>query len=347
MYSTMFWTLILSLLLTLAASARSEMTIPHDEEDYGLADDEDYGLAGRLLAGNITLSPTSLSSYSVKFQGCWYEHVWNPRFPDSQSNPIVVERYVRYRLCPRSTNHQSGCSNHKAVGCTGKFGDYIVPLSVYASAELTFLYGPSSSSLLASDLQYLSCKEVPTTSSSSSKLFIGPSCSKQGGDISLSLYSDSTCSVPSDLSLSSYLSSPSAASLPSSALLSVGLTLDVASSLPSSQDLATTSCRSCSSSSSLCGDLYARSGRCERGSSSGSSSGVLQNDKSFCDYIDAISILRTDGSYDVSVLNKGSGSAGAFVGIFTALAVVLTAYAVHIRRTELKRSVNLDQMGLS
>ena len=111
--------------------------------------------------------------------------------------------------------------------------------------------------------------------------------------------------------------------------------------------LANVDCTACETSGKgLCSSLYLVSGKCE-------SKSVLSQDTSFCSYIDAIKILRNDGSFDVSMLEGGSIAAGVCVGIFTAAAVGLTGFAVYLKKyggigggEKGHGTVKLEQMAL-
>lgn len=66
--------------------------------------------------------------FSLKFLGCHHIAVYNSNADDDNDVRIKTQRHVRFRLCPTTS-----CSANSPVGCTKKYGDYIIDME-------TFLY---------------------------------------------------------------------------------------------------------------------------------------------------------------------------------------------------------------
>jgi len=167
---------------------------------------------------------------------------------------------------------------------------------------------------------YLTCGKLKNANNNDGvAYYLGPACSNQGGSITMRVFTDETCSVLSSTSFYSLM----------------GYELDYYKNSVTSYK-----CMSCAESVAedaedadnadgdsvveMCENLYQSSGKCEE-------SGVLSSDQTFCSYIDTIKILRSDGSYDLSVLNEGSAVAGAFVGLFITTSALLSAYVYYLK----------------
>lgn len=91
-----------------------------------------------------------LTQYAIKFQGCHHVQQWNDN-ANNQNNGnnhnnngnnnnnqnnvrIMTKRLARFRLCPADQ-----CSNERSVGCTSKYGDYIVDLDTFVDSYLQAL----------------------------------------------------------------------------------------------------------------------------------------------------------------------------------------------------------------
>ena len=72
-----------------------------------------------------------IAEYSIKFQGCHHVQQWNDNVDEDSDVRIMTKRLARFRLCPTDQ-----CSNDKSAGCTSKYGDYIVDVSVVVSAAV-------------------------------------------------------------------------------------------------------------------------------------------------------------------------------------------------------------------
>lgn len=70
-----------------------------------------------------------VAGYSLKFQGCHHVQQWNADADDNEDVKVATKRLVRFRLCPSDT-----CSETKAAGCTGGYGDYIIDMNTYVEA---------------------------------------------------------------------------------------------------------------------------------------------------------------------------------------------------------------------
>jgi len=72
-----------------------------------------------------------VADYSIKFQGCHHVQQWNADADDEDDVRVKTKRLVRFRLCPSDS-----CSNSKSVGCTSKFGDYVVDMNTFVESYL-------------------------------------------------------------------------------------------------------------------------------------------------------------------------------------------------------------------
>ena len=73
-----------------------------------------------------------LGDYSLKFIGCWHKSEWNPDtylYPFSPK--VVTKRYVKFRLCPKSS-----CDDDKSEGCKTNYGDYVTDLDTFMDAYM-------------------------------------------------------------------------------------------------------------------------------------------------------------------------------------------------------------------
>jgi hypothetical protein len=67
-----------------------------------------------------------VSSYSLKFQGCFDVKQWNDEADGEDDVRIATKSLVRFRMCPSDS-----CSSSKAAGCTAGFGDYVISMDTF------------------------------------------------------------------------------------------------------------------------------------------------------------------------------------------------------------------------
>ena len=303
---------------------------------------------------------TAVAGYSVKFQGCHWTNTWNSDYDgDADSAPVITERYVRYRLCPADT-----CNSYKAGGCSNNYGDYFMDMNTYVAQEWQYHENMKASycesvEAACEDAQeydenyvcdypdycaenedgddeidiadYLACAQLDLNNDDETAYYLGPACSDQGGSITMRVFTDEDCSTLSSTSFYALM----------------GYDLDYYKN-----SITSYKCMSCKEAVAedaedgdeedadevieMCETLYQSSGKCEQ-------SGVLSGDQTFCSYIDTIKILRSDGSYDLNVLNEGSKVAGAFVGIFVSISALLSAYVYYLKEHWSQKKINLNQ----
>jgi len=89
-----------------------------DGEDGGDGGDDDDGY-------------TWMQDYSIKFLGCHHVAHWNSNADEAEDVKMMIERHVRYRLCPSSS-----CSSSTGLGCSSGYGDYIVDMDTFLQSYL-------------------------------------------------------------------------------------------------------------------------------------------------------------------------------------------------------------------
>lgn len=94
-----------------------------------LAEKVEDGTDARALAENNNNDYSFLNDYSIKFQGCHHVQQWNENNDEESDVKIMTKRLVRFRLCLSDM-----CLTDKSVGCTSKFGDYIVDMDTFLEA---------------------------------------------------------------------------------------------------------------------------------------------------------------------------------------------------------------------
>jgi len=90
----------------------------------------DPEFARRLENGDYSF----LASYSLKFQGCHHVQQWNDEADEEDEVRIRTKRLARFRMCPSDS-----CNSDKSVGCTAKFGDYVVDLNTFVTSYFEVL----------------------------------------------------------------------------------------------------------------------------------------------------------------------------------------------------------------
>ncbi|KAL3918566.1 MAG: hypothetical protein SGILL_004176 [Bacillariaceae sp.] len=141
-----------------------------------------------------------LGYYDAKVVGCKSE----------LETPIVNEEgeyeyeAVLVRLCPS----EAGCDNDLTTGCKGGYGDMLVGLSTFVQA-----YFEDQRDNMQWDDQFevdkfAECEEYNPDENADDgnqgqwenyQFFIGPTCSEDGLDIKLALFTDEYCSQPSEI----------------------------------------------------------------------------------------------------------------------------------------------------
>jgi len=72
-----------------------------------------------------------LVDYSIKFQGCHHISQWNLNADGEDDVRIQTKRLARFRLCPTGS-----CQPSRSSGCSSKYGDYVVDMSIFVSTFL-------------------------------------------------------------------------------------------------------------------------------------------------------------------------------------------------------------------
>ena len=336
-----------------------------------LEDNNDYNADGEY---EIT---DQLTNYAIKFQGCHWQSVWNAEWDGADDeSPVIVQRVVRFKLCPVDE-----CIDYQAQGCSGDLsGEYFMDMNTYVQSEYLYHeeqkeywcalaeeacenggdcsvpdYCDDEDAEADYDVNgnekidiadYLECEELDIEEDAGYNyqaeydengdavaLFLGPRCSEQGGSVTMGLYQDEDCSIESLQDFESIF----------------GYALEYSAS-GSSNSLVSYGCMSCKESAveenndndeededevvEFCETVYEMSGRCEK-------ENMLNEDQTFCDYINGIKILRSDGMYEVQVLEKGSSTAGILVGLFALGSIGLAAYIHHLRKST-RGTINLS-----
>lgn len=72
---------------------------------------------------------TWMEDFSLKFLGCHQVAQWNTEADGEDDVRIAMQKFVRFRLCPSNM-----CSSNSGVGCTSKYGDYVVDMETFLEA---------------------------------------------------------------------------------------------------------------------------------------------------------------------------------------------------------------------
>lgn len=78
---------------------------------------------------NANFAASWVSSFSVKYQGCFDIPQWNYNVNSYQDVRVATKSLVRFRLCPSDT-----CSAIAGGGCSEGYGDYVVDMNTYLEA---------------------------------------------------------------------------------------------------------------------------------------------------------------------------------------------------------------------
>jgi hypothetical protein len=183
--------------------------------------------------------------------------------------------------------------------------------------------------------------------------WLGPQCSKQGGIITLGLYDDQNCQVPSERTPMYYQKNYGADHVPHQ-----------------TDNIVTTNCLSCLAAdggenaayenynydedgqrnyynadnvNSLCATSYLAAGKCE---STLDDSSVLYPETGACTFLEGVKRLKGDG---IIRGNEGISSkpASIVIGFFTGCAVLLAGYVGYLKHKIQKSRVNLANVTTS
>lgn len=317
---------------------------------------------------------TWVKDYSIKFQGCHHVSEWNQDAEDEDDVRIWTRRLIKFRLCPTNS-----CNDNSAEGCSGGYGDYIIDietfLEAYVEAKEAYqgwmeaqaedngqeYYGNNYEAYDISELTYCQASEIEYEGDENGNngqndgdnwdgtLYMGPYCAEQGGAINIGLFTDEKCSqfVDSKAGKSLYYNAMGV-SMPFS-----GTNLVEMSCFPCSEptnqyayyndqgDDADDDNEVCEA----CENLYTMAGKCEENMAVSSEN---QNNKA-CNYLEGIAVIRKDGT--IVTTNRGAAGsrsgeykgAFAFVGIFSAGFVLLSAYVYYLKEKLDRASIQLAE----
>jgi len=74
-----------------------------------------------------------LTARSFKYSGCAAIKAFDPDRAADNGNPMVVDTYAVFRLCPEDT-----CNKYSLTGCGKNYGEYVVEMSTYLQFMLDF-----------------------------------------------------------------------------------------------------------------------------------------------------------------------------------------------------------------
>jgi hypothetical protein len=99
-----------------------------------------WNVARRSLSDSSSSSSSSSSSasldltkYALKYVGCQNIHTWNDNAALYENSPLVMNRFVVFRLCEASS-----CSAYNKHGCNANFGEYLIPMEEYLTLMYTY-----------------------------------------------------------------------------------------------------------------------------------------------------------------------------------------------------------------
>lgn len=109
-----------------------------------------------------------------------------------------------FRLCPS----ESGCSDDASRGCGAGYGDYVVPLQTFVDAYFEDQRDNMNWDDQFQVDQYAECKEYEMeqdddanqNQNDQAQYFVGPTCTADGADIRLAVFSDEDCVYESETS---------------------------------------------------------------------------------------------------------------------------------------------------
>lgn len=323
---------------------------------------------------------TWVKDYSIKFQGCHHVSEWNQEAEDQADVRVRTRRLVKFRLCPSNQcldSSAEGCES----GYGDYIIDIETFLEAYLEAKSQYqewmedmaeengynYYGNDYNDYDMEDYMYCQASDVEYDMDQNQnwnyyqganddedewdgQLYMGPYCASQGGAIYVGLFMDETCSQAIDTNYGRSIYYNSAGE-----------------TLPFSQtSLVEMSCFPCSEPDGqyanynnqgddyedddevceACESLYTYAGKCEENLPI---SGGTQNNKA-CNYLEGIKVIRKDGT--VITTNRAAGGskrgrsykgAFAFVGIFSASFVLLSAYVYYLKEKLDRASIQLAE----
>jgi len=74
-----------------------------------------------------------LTARSFKYSGCAAIKAFDPDRAAANGNPMVVDTYAVFRLCP-----EDSCNKYSLTGCGKNYGEYVVEMSTYLEFMLDF-----------------------------------------------------------------------------------------------------------------------------------------------------------------------------------------------------------------
>jgi hypothetical protein len=74
-----------------------------------------------------------LTARSFKYSGCAAIKAFDPDRAEQNGNPMVVDTYAVFRLCP-----EDSCNKYSLTGCGKNYGEYVVEMSTYLEFMLEF-----------------------------------------------------------------------------------------------------------------------------------------------------------------------------------------------------------------
>ena len=325
---------------------------------------------------------TWVKDYSIKFQGCHHVTEWNREAEDEDDVRIYTRRLVKFRLCPSYScldSSAEGCDS----GYGDYIIDLEMFLMAYLEAREQYqewmedqaqengyqYYGNNYGDW---DMeQYMYCQQADVDYDMDEnqnyqyyqgqgqdgdwdgEMFMGPYCASQGGAVYVGLFTDEMCSQPVDSNYGrSIYYNDKGETLPFS-----GTSLVEMSCFPCSepdgqyayynnqgndQEDDDEVCEACEM-------LYTYSGKCEENLPISSNT---QNNKA-CNYLEGIKVIRKDGTV-LTTNRAGGGSkrgskgqsykgALAFVAIFSAAFIALSAYVYYLKEKLDRASIQLAE----
>jgi hypothetical protein len=190
------------------------------------------------------------------------------------------------------------------------------------------------------DLQdYMECTKSDIADQNGNALYIGPFCASQGGVIHLGVFTDDACTnfADSEDGRSAYVTA-TGYELPYAEANIIDL--DCMSCIePSDKNNAGNDAEDGDNVNEMCEKIYTMAGKCEASLAYGTTQYPNNN---ACNYLEGIKIVRADGTI-VTADSRANKFAGAFIGIFTTMFVLLSAY-VYFLKTKLDRaSINISE----
>lgn len=361
--------------LATAAAASRQQGLEAIQRD-GLSSDSDMGRhlianSRQLEAANADDAYNSnysdmswVSGYSIKFLGChsvtqWinegdydndaddeaaYEAYANADSMDPTNGKIESVGLVRFRLCPSTK-----CIDQFDVGCASHYGEYVASMSTFLEAYLAYEQEMGSNSYDDFDMDSaIQCTQYDYGGEDGYQHYLGPKCSAQGGTITLGLFDDDSCSVPSYRQPIYYQKNNGAPAIPhtSNSIISkrcmscLATDADAANGDENYYNYDADGNQNyyqAENVNGLCATAYLASGKCE---SLIDSSSVLYPEEGACTYLEGVKRLKADGIIrgNEAITSKPASIA---IGFFTGAACLLGGYVGYLKHKIQKSRVNL------